>query len=58
MTPPNVTATAQAVTLLTSSMRPGTTDFRPPKAFSAPNSDFYQLVNVLTVEEKGAWSRA
>src|SRR5712675_3234127 len=52
MTPTNVTATAQAVTPLTSTTRPGKTDVRPPKASPAPNSDFYQLVDVLTAEEK------
>src|SRR5713226_5272520 len=52
MTPTTVTAKAQAVTPLTSTTRPGTTDARPPKAFPAPNSDFYQLVDVLTAEEK------
>jgi len=52
MTPTNVTAIAQAVTPLTSTTRPGKTDVRPPKAFPAPNSDFYQLVDVLTAEEK------
>src|SRR5712672_1579232 len=52
MTPTTVTAKAQAVTPPTSTTRPGSTDFRPPKALPAPNSDFYQLVDVLTADEK------
>ena len=53
MTPTNVTATAQAVTPLTSTTRPGKTDVRPPKALPAPNSDFYQLVGRLDRRGKG-----
>src|SRR5271167_3329294 len=52
MTPTTVTAKGQAVTPLTSTTRSGTTEFRPPKAFPAPNSDFYQLADVLTADEK------
>ena len=52
MTPTTVTAKAQAATPLTSTTRPGTKEFRSPKALPAPNSDFYQLVDVLTAEEK------
>ena len=58
MTPTNVTATAKAVTPLTSTTRPGRTDFRPPKAFPAQNSDFYQLVDVLTAKEKAIVKKA
>jgi len=50
MTP---TATAQAVTPLDANGRDREkTDLRQPKALPAPNSDFYQLVDVLTAEEK------
>jgi glutaryl-CoA dehydrogenase len=48
MTTATATATAQGKT-------PGTaakTEVRQPKALPAPNSDFYQLADVLTAEEK------
>src|SRR3954462_13607152 len=32
--------------------RPAKPDARQPKALPAPNSDFYELVDVLTAEEK------
>src|ERR1700719_315622 len=46
------TATAQAVTPVTPVARPTKTEIRQPKALPAPNSDFYQLVDVLTADEK------
>jgi alkylation response protein AidB-like acyl-CoA dehydrogenase len=46
------TATAQAATPVTPVARPTKTEIRPPKALPAPNSDFYQLADVLTAEEK------
>src|SRR5580765_2091391 len=52
MTTTAATAEAQAVTGVTPTARPAKTDFRQPKAVPAPNSDFYQLVDVLTAEEK------
>src|ERR1700748_1180844 len=57
MTPTNVTANVQAVTPLTSTTRSGTTGFRFSKDFPAPNSDFYQLSDVLTAEEKAIVKR-
>jgi alkylation response protein AidB-like acyl-CoA dehydrogenase len=44
--------TAQAVTPVTQVARPTKTENRQPKALPAPNSDFYQLADVLTAEEK------
>ena len=58
MTPTTVTAKAQGATPLTSTTRPGTKELRPPKALPAPNSDFYQLVDVLTTEEKAIVKKA
>src|SRR5580704_2678401 len=52
MTPTAATAKTQAVTRVTPTARPAKTDFRQPKALPAPNSDFYQLADVLTAEEK------
>jgi hypothetical protein len=52
MTTTTVTATAQAAKPVTSAARPAKTEIRPPKALPAPNSDFYQLADVLTAEEK------
>jgi alkylation response protein AidB-like acyl-CoA dehydrogenase len=49
MTP---TGTAQAATSATPAARPAKTENRQPKALPAPNSDFYQLADVLTAEEK------
>ena len=46
------TPTAQAVTPVTQVARPTKTEIRQPKALPAPNSDFYQLADVLTAEEK------
>src|SRR3981189_1217459 len=43
------TATAQAAA---PAARPAKMEVRQPKALPAPNSDFYQLVDVLTAEEK------
>src|SRR6266849_10464819 len=51
------TATAQAVTPVTPVARPTKTELRQPKALPAPNSDFYQLVDVLTAEEKAVVKR-
>jgi hypothetical protein len=46
------TATATATErILTPAARPPKTEIRPPKALPAPNSDFYQLADVLTPEE-------
>jgi hypothetical protein len=44
--------TAQAVTPVTQVARPTKTENRQPKALPAPNSDFYQLADVLTGDEK------
>src|SRR5882724_6776135 len=52
MTTTAVTATAQATTQVVPATRPAKTETRQPKALPAPNSDFYQLVDVLTDEEK------
>src|SRR5213080_748177 len=51
---PEQTATskAQAATPITSMLRTAKTESRQPKALPVPNSDFYQLVDVLTAEEK------
>ena len=46
------TATAQAATPVAPRQRPAKTDIRQPKPLPAPNSDFYQLADVLTAEEK------
>src|SRR5438552_14824277 len=46
------TSKAQAVTPITSTVRTAKTESRQPKALPVPNSDFYQLVDVLTAEEK------
>src|SRR3954453_11519445 len=45
------TATAKVAPPATPTARPKT-DIRPPKPLPAPNSDFYQLADVLTAEEK------
>ena len=50
MTTTTATATAQA-TPATPAARPAKTEARQPKALPAPNSDFYQLADVLTAEE-------
>ena len=52
MTTTAVTATAQATTQVVPAARPAKTEIRQPKALPAPNSDFYQLADVLTAEEK------
>src|SRR3954454_4998041 len=52
MTMTTATATAQAATPATAAARPAKTEVRQPKALPAPNSDFYQLADVLTAEEK------
>src|ERR1700721_298722 len=49
MTPTTATAAERAST---PAARPAKTEARQPKALPAPNSDFYQLVDVLTAEEK------
>jgi alkylation response protein AidB-like acyl-CoA dehydrogenase len=46
------TAELQAATPIVSAIRAENTAARQPKALPAPNSDFYQLVDVLTAEEK------
>src|SRR4051794_28018714 len=45
------TAAAQAAIPVTPTARPKI-EIRPPKPLPAPNSDFYQLADVLTAEEK------
>src|SRR6266545_2622985 len=52
MTMTTATATAQAATPATAAARPTKTEVRQPKALPAPNSDFYQLADVLTADEK------
>ena len=52
MTMTTGTAKAQAATPATAAGRPATAEARQPKALPAPNSDFYQLVDVLTAEER------
>jgi hypothetical protein len=52
MTTTTATATATATERIpTPAARPPKTEIRPPKALPAPNSDFYQLADVLTPEE-------
>src|SRR5258708_5445133 len=51
MTATIATPTAQAAPA-TPVARPAKTEVRQPKALPAPNSDFYQLVDVLTAEER------
>ena len=52
MTTAAAASTAQAASPATSAARPAKTESRQPKPLPAPNSDFYQLVDVLTAEEK------
>src|SRR3954468_2832582 len=52
MTMTTPTTTAQAATPATAAARSAKTGVRQPKALPAPNSDFYQLADVLTAEEK------
>src|ERR1700754_3022438 len=52
MTTTTATVTAQAAASGNPAARPAKAQLRPPKALPAPNSDFYQLVDVLTAEEK------
>src|SRR5712672_1910619 len=47
----NATAAVQAATPVTPAARPAKTELRQPKPLPAPNSDFYQLVDVLTPDE-------
>src|SRR5829696_3921877 len=51
MTATSATATAQAAPAVTPAARPAKTEVRQ-RALPTPNSDFYQLVDVLTAEEK------
>src|SRR3954462_10471255 len=51
MTATSATATAQAAPAVTPAARPTKTEVRQ-RALPTPNSDFYQLVDVLTAEEK------
>src|ERR1700745_2738753 len=44
--------TTRAATAPTPTVRPAKTEIRQPKALPPPNSDFYQLADVLTAEEK------
>jgi hypothetical protein len=44
--------TATTATPVAPVARPTKTEIRQPKALPAPNSDFYQLADVLTAEEK------
>src|SRR4051812_15283524 len=46
------TATAQAATAVAPPARLAKPEIRQPKPLPAPNSDFYQLADVLTAEEK------
>jgi hypothetical protein len=46
------TATAPAASPVNPAARPAKTEARQTKALPAPNSDFYQLSDVLTAEEK------
>jgi hypothetical protein len=48
MTLTTATATDRAPT---PAARPAKAEFRQPKALPAPNSDFYQLADVLTADE-------
>src|SRR5260370_30111598 len=52
MTPPPASPTAQAATPVTLATRPARTEARQSKPLPPPNSDFYQLADVLTAEEK------
>jgi alkylation response protein AidB-like acyl-CoA dehydrogenase len=52
MTATSATAAAKAEDLVTPAAARGRTEVRPAKALPAPNSDFYQLVDVLTAEER------
>src|SRR3954466_11506877 len=52
MTTTAVTATAQATSQVVPAARPAKPEIRQPKPLPAPNSDFYQLADVLTAEEK------
>src|SRR4029079_14890045 len=52
MTTAAAASTAQAASPATSAARPAKTESRQPKPLAAPNSDFYQLVDVCTAEEK------
>jgi alkylation response protein AidB-like acyl-CoA dehydrogenase len=56
MTTTTATATAQTVTPVAPTATPAKTDIRQ-KALPAPNSDFYQLVDVLTADEKAIVER-
>ncbi len=47
----NATAAVQAATPVTPAARPAKPEVRQPKPLPAPNSDFYQLVDVLTPDE-------
>src|SRR3954463_3469753 len=51
MTATSATATAQAAPAVTPAARPPKTEVRQ-RALPTPNSDFYQLVDVLTADEK------
>ena len=46
------TATAPAASPVNPAARPAKTEARQPRALPAPNSDFYQLSDVLTAEEE------
>src|ERR1700746_914619 len=46
------TAAAPATSAVTAAARPAKAEFRQPKPLPAPDSDFYQLVDGLTTEEK------
>jgi Acyl-CoA dehydrogenase, N-terminal domain len=45
-------ATAQAATPVSAAARPARTEIRQPKALPVPDSDFYQLSDALTAEER------
>jgi alkylation response protein AidB-like acyl-CoA dehydrogenase len=52
MTTMTATAAAQPATSVSPAARPARAEARQPKVLPAPNSDFYQLVDVLSPEER------
>src|SRR5271170_7678078 len=52
MTTMTATAAAQPATSVSPAARPARIEARQPKSLPAPNSDFYQLVDVLSPEER------
>ena len=52
MTTMTATAAAQQATSISPAAQPARAEARQPKPLPAPNSDFYQLVDVLSAEER------